>query len=304
MNLGMLRCIAVVAVTAVLAGSGANASADESRPGRANAVPKAVIVAAGDIACAPRAYVGPRRCRQEATARAAEALNADRVLALGDLQYETGSFPDFLASYGNSWGLLKPKTWPVVGNHEYKTPRARGFFRYFDRQTEAPGYYRRTINGWQVFVLNSNCDRIDCQRERNWLKNRLIAHPSRCALIAMHHPRFSSGSEHGSNAGMKPFWEIAQRYGVDLVLSGHDHDYERFRVQNSTGHADPEGMQQLVVGTGGKSLRPMGTRAAGSLRFLDDWFGVLKLTVRPLGWSWQFRDTALNLRDSGSSACR
>lgn len=299
----MVRLLAVVTAAALLAGSGTAATAEESPPARAAAVPSAVIVAAGDIACAPGSYVGPRKCRQDATARAAQALNPNRVLVLGDLQYPNGSLPDFRASYGNSWGLFKPKTWPVVGNHEYQTPGARGFYRYFDRQVAPPGYYRRTINGWQVFVLNTNCDKIDCQKQRNWLRNRLITNPSRCALIAMHHPRFSSGLEHGSDASMKPFWEIGQRYGADLVLSGHDHDYERFRVQDSTGHADPEGMQQLVVGTGGKSLYPMGRKAAGSQKFVSE-FGVLKLTLRPLGWSWQFRNTALTLRDSGSSTCR
>lgn len=302
----MVRILGPLAALALLVGLGASApvTAARSAEPRSAAVPSAVIVAAGDIACRPQAYVTPSRCRHAATAQAAVSLKPDRVLALGDLQYEIGNFDAFRSVYGETWGVLKPKTWPVVGNHEYRTPGARGYYRYFSNATTAPGYYRREINGWQVFVLNSNCDQVDCLAERNWLRNRLIANPSRCALIAMHHPRFSSGLEHGSTAAMRPFWAVAQRHGVDLALSGHDHDYERFRVQDTTGHADPEGIQQIVVGTGGKSLYPKGAPAPGSVKFLNGYFGVLKLTLRPAGWSWQFRDTGLTLRDSGSLACR
>jgi hypothetical protein len=304
----LVPATALVVLALVLGSCGTDAPAEarhSSSESAAARAPVVRVVAAGDIACPPGLAVTPTQCQQGATAALARRLGPSLVLTLGDHQYDTSSPAEFAGSYAKSWGALRPITRPTIGNHEYLTPGAKGYYTYFrNRQPGPPGYYRLKVGAWQVFVLNSNCDKIDCRAERNWLKNRLITHPSRCSLMAMHHPRFSSGKEHGSNAAMKPFWDLAQRYGADLVLAGHDHDYERFRVQDSSGHADPEGMQELVVGTGGKSLYPRGVRAPGSLVFENDTFGVLKLTLRPLGWSWQFRDTALRVIDSGSATCR
>lgn len=301
----MTRALGLIAALVLLAGCGASPTetarlANEAAPA---ATTSAVIVAVGDIACPPGKPVTRTTCRQAATARAAAAIKPARVIPLGDLQYETGNYNAYLGSYAKSWGRFRPITWPVIGNHEYRTPGARGTYRYLAGLITAPGWYRKEINGWQVYLLNSNCDQVDCAAERNWLRNQLITHPSRCALIAMHHPRFSSGFEHGSNPSMRGFWRIARSYGVDVALAGHDHDYERFALLDEDGRRDPKGIHGFVVGTGGKSLYAKGTTAPGSQRFISR-FGVLKMTLRTYGYSWQFRDTALNVRDSGTSACR
>lgn len=267
-------------------------------------VPAVTVVAVGDIACAPGARVTATTCRQAATAKLAAAQKPNRVIALGDLQYPKGSYSDFVNSYAKSWGALKSVTMPVVGNHEYETPGAAGFFRYFkDRNPGTGGYFRRVINGWQIFVLNSNCDKVSCAAQRTWLDKGLAAYPSTCSIIATHHPRFSSGKEHGSAVSMKPFWQIAYRHHVDIALSGHDHDYERFTPMDPNGIPVSGGIRQFVSGAGGKSLYAMGTKVPGSQKFLGSRFGVLKLTLRPTNYSWQFIGLGGSVLDSGTSAC-
>jgi hypothetical protein len=268
--------------------------------------PAVTVVAVGDIACPPGYRHTATRCRQGATARAAAALSPNRVIALGDEQYQKGSYYGFTHAYKRSWGKLRSITWPVPGNHEYETTGARGYYRYFKyRQPGAPGYYRRALNGWQMFFLNSNCRKISCATERAWFERQLAAHPSTCSLMAFHHPRFSSGGEHGSSRAMKPFWDIAHRHGVDIALSGHDHDYERFAPMAPDGSLDQaHGIRQFVSGLGGRSLYPKGTSVPGSEKFIDDRFGVLELTLRPKSYAWRFRDTGLVVRDSGSGTCR
>lgn len=305
----MRQFLKLVPVVALVCGSAsaavARSAADPAAAPRAAAVPTAVLVAAGDIACTPGAPVTPTTCRQAYTAKVARAQKPDRVLALGDLQYPKGSYSDFVNSYATSWGTLRSITFPVVGNHEYQTAGAAGYYRYFaGRQPGSPGYYRRSLNGWQIYVLNSNCDKISCATQRTWLTKEIAAHPSRCAIIATHHPRFSSGGEHGSAAFMKPFWDIAYRYGVDVALSGHDHDYERFAPLDPSGKRDDaQGIRQFVSGAGGKSHYARGALVPGSQKFLATPFGVLKMTLRPTSYSWAFIGTGGRTLDSGTSAC-
>jgi hypothetical protein len=268
--------------------------------------PAVTVVAVGDIACPAGRSATAKTCRQGATAKAAAALSPQRVIALGDEQYQKGSYYGFTHSYAKSWGRLRSITYPVVGNHEYYTTGARGYFRYFRyRQPGSPGWYRRSLNGWQLYFLNSNCGKVNCAAERAWLERAMTAHPSTCSLIAMHHPRFSSGGEHGSSLAMKPFWQIAYRHHADIALAGHDHDYERFSPMSPDGVVEPtRGIQEFVSGAGGKSLYPKGTIVAGSRVFLNTTFGVLKLRLTPTGYGWQFRDINLHVRDSGSASCR
>jgi hypothetical protein len=272
----------------------------------AGSTPVVRVVAVGDIACPSGDRVTRTTCRQAATAKAAIALSPARVIALGDEQYQKGSYYGFKHSYAKSWGKLVSKTWPVPGNHEYYTAGARGYFRYFtERQPGSPGWYRRSINGWQLYFLNSNCGKVDCSAERAWLESEMDAHPSACSLIAMHHPRFSSGGEHGSSSRMKPFWQTAYAHRTDIALSGHDHDYERFAPMTPDGSYDPaHGLQQFVSGTGGKSLYPKGATERGSQKFINTRFGVLELKLRPGSYSWRFLGTKLRVRDSGTATCR
>lgn len=263
------------------------------------------VVAVGDIACPAGWPTTRRQCRQAATARAAIRLQPARVLALGDLQYQKGRYRAFRRSYHKSWGKLRSITWPVPGNHEYYTTGARGYYRYFqDRQPGPPGWYRRSLNGWQLYFLNSNCRKVDCSAQRAWLEEEMAAHPSTCSLIAMHAPRFSSGGEHGSARGMKKFWTVAYAHHADIALAGHDHNYERFSPMSPTGVVEPSrGIQGFVSGAGGKSLYAKGTTVAGSQRFISR-FGVLELTLRPGSYAWRFLSPKLRVRDSGSALCR
>lgn len=260
------------------------------------------VVAVGDIACAPGATRTATTCRQADTARLTRSLRPDHVLALGDLQYETGSFVAFTRAYDRSWGPLKPRTKPLPGNHEYRTPRAAGYYRYFERR--APGYHAWNAGGWRIYNLDTNCAEVDCTRERAWLERDLAEHPRRCSLIAMHHPRFSSGSEHGNNAFVRSFWDVAYRHHVDLALAGHDHDYERFVRLTPGGRRAPDrGIQSFVSGAGGKSLYRQGTRVPGSVVFDGRHFGVLVLDLGERGWSWRYTTVGGTVRDSGSRRC-
>lgn len=260
------------------------------------------LVAVGDIACPPGAKVTSVTCQQAATARLARSLNPTRVVPLGDLQYETGSYDAFLKSYHLSWGTMKAITKPVVGNHEYRTAGAAGFYRYFG--TRGPGYYAWNAGSWRIYNLNSNCTQVNCARQTAWLEADLKANPRRCSIIAMHAPRFSSGLEHGNSLVVKPFWQVAYKYRVDVALAGHDHDYERFVRKNAAGDYRPNrGIQSFVSGTGGKSLYPMGTRKAGSAFFDGRHFGVLLLKLGTGSYSWEYRTIDGKVRDSGSRTC-
>ena len=304
-TLGLLAAGALVVSGCGTGGSTGTGQDDRPERARLAAEPSVQVVAVGDIACPPGATVTATTCRQKATAKAAVALAPRRVIALGDEQYQKGGYYGFTHSYAKSWGVLRSITWPVVGNHEYETAGARGYYRYFaKRQPGTPGYYRRALNGWQLYFLNSNCGKIDCAAEKAWLDQEMAAHPSTCSLIAMHHPRFSSGGEHGSSTRMRGFWQVAYKHHADIALSGHDHDYERFDPMSPDGVVQPNrGIQQFVSGGGGRSLYPKGTPVVGSQVFLSR-FGVLELSLRPTGYSWEFRGTSLRVRDSGSATCR
>jgi hypothetical protein len=277
-------------------------SSSESAAARA---PIVRVVAAGDIACPPGLAVTPTQCQQGATAALARRMNPNLVLTLGDHQYESSSLAEFNGSYAKSWGALRPRTRPTIGNHEYLTAGARGYYSYFrNRQPGPPGYYRVKVGAWQVFVLNSNCDKVSCGREATWLDRQMRAHPSRCSMITMHHPRYSSGSEHGNDPAVIPLWRVAYKHRADLVLSGHDHNYERFRRMDAVGHLRPyRGLLEIVSGAGGRSLRPLGTRKAGSVYFEASHFGVLRLNLGPRRYSWAFRDIEGQVLDSGSQTC-
>ena len=295
---------AVVGVLGLLAALGptpSTAASSERLGSKARAI---TVVAAGDIACPPGASSAARQCQQSATAELTRRISPDAVLALGDLQYDEGSLRDFRRSYDDAWGSLKPITYPVPGNHEYRTPGAAGYYRYFDgRQPGAPGYYTTTLGAWRVYALNSNCDQIDCGKEGHWLRSQLRAHPSRCSLLTMHHPRYSSGSEHGSDPHMRQFFATADNHGVELVLAGHDHDYERFRRMDADGNVREHGVMEVVSGLGGKSIYKLGQRVPGSAYSEDDHFGVLKLRLAPGAYRWAFKTVDGSTLDRGHRSC-
>lgn len=264
------------------------------------------VIAVGDIACPPDQPPTSTTCRQAETATAARRYGPDLVLTLGDHQYPQGTAADFRASYDSSWGSLLDLTRPAPGNHEYDTAGARGYYEYFaDRQPGPPGYYRVAANDWNIYVLNSNCGRIPCATEAAWLDREMAAHPARCSIVTMHHPRYSSGLEHGNNTAVRGLWEVAYKHGVDIALASHDQHYERFRPMDAYGRVDlARGVTSYVSGAGGAGLRPAGKRQRGSVYFQSEAPGVLALLLREDSWSWGFRDVDGRLMDGGNRTCR
>ena len=273
-------------------------------PGRSSSSP--VVVAAGDIADC-------RREGDEATARLVDDIHGT-VLTLGDNAYPDGSAADFEECYDSTWGRFKDRTKPSLGNHDYHTEKAEGYFEYFGKAAGDPdeGYYSYDLGDWHLVSLNSNCEEVGCEASSSqvrWLKADLAAADKRCALAYMHHPRFSSGAKHGSTYYVKPLWEALHDEGADVVLSAHEHNYERFAPQNPGGRADPErGIRQFVVGTGGgKSTYPifpiLGPIANSEVHD-DDTYGVLKLTLRPESYEWRFVPAeGGEFTDSGNARC-
>jgi hypothetical protein len=259
------------------------------------------VVAVGDIACATDQRVSATRCRHHDTARLARAYRPSYVFALGDLQYRAATLQEFRSSYRRSWGKLKRVTRPVPGNHEYKSRGATGYYAYFRRQ-RSPGYYAFDVGSWRIYALNSNCSHIDCQAQVRWLRQDLGANPRSCSAIMMHHPRYSSGE--GERPGMRRFWRVAHRYGVDLALAGHDHHYERFTRMDEDHRRARDGIDSFVVGTGGKDLIPLTRKRRGSVARVDSAFGVLALRLGAGGYAFGFTTTRGRIVDSGVRSCR
>ena len=283
-----------------------------------------VVAAAGDIACSPSSQYfnggagTSTKCRQRYTSDLLVNRGLAAVLPLGDEQYDTGKLSSFLKSYDPSWGRVKPITFPAVGNHEYLTSGAAGYFDYFNgvgnfggrAGDRNKGYYSFDIGTWHIVALNSNCRRIagGCapgSPEETWLRNDLATHPARCTLAFWHHPRFSSGG-FGDDGQTEPLWQALYDAGADVVLTGHEHFYERFLPLDPTGAPDPaRGLVEFTVGTGGKSIvGPRGAQHANSAVLNATTFGVLKLTLHPDGYDWEFVPASADpFRDSGSARC-
>ena len=264
------------------------------------------IMAAGDIACEPGDAVTSYRCRQHAVSDILVNAAPTAVLTLGDNQYEEASLWEYNRSYDPSWGRVKYKTRPTAGNHEYRTWKARGYFDYFGTRAGHPdrGYYSFNIGYWHLIALNSNIARDAYSPQVAWLRADLADNSKKCTLAFWHHPRFSSG-EHGSYSSVKPFWNELYRAGADVVLNGHDHNYERFAPQTPGGALDYErGIRQFVVGTGSKSQHGFETIKANSQVRKFGVFGVLELTLHAAGYHWRFvPEAGKTFSDSGWAPC-
>ncbi|WP_295657411.1 metallophosphoesterase [uncultured Nocardioides sp.] len=301
----VLAAVGVVTLTVACAGTEPETTPDGSSSvtaavGEEDAAASVRVVAVGDIACEPGEPVTPTQCQQAATARLTTSLDPDAVIALGDMQYETGSADGFHDSYSKSWGPLLPLTRPTPGNHEYNSTAAAGYFDYFG---DPPPWYAWDAGAWRVYMVNSNCGDVDCDAQEEWLDAELTSNDHDCAALVMHYPRYSSG-KHGSADFMSRFWEVAYSHHVDLALAGHDHDYERFAPMDADGQVRPgRGITSFVAGTGGKSLYERGEPVAGSEYFQNSAFGVLSLTLSPRDFSWSFLDTERSVLDEGSAAC-
>ena len=261
-----------------------------------------VLVGAGDIADC-KTLAGAK-----ATARLLDSIPGT-VFTVGDHAYPDGTARQFADCYEPTWGRHKARTRPAVGNHDYHTPGAAPYFAYFGAAAGEPGrgYYSYDVGAWHVVVLNSNCEEVGCgagSDQERWLRADLSAHRTQCSLAYWHHPHFSSG-KHGGAAEMAALWQALHEAGVELAISGHDHDYERFAPQDATGNLDVErGVRQLVAGTGGKNTRPLAEAEPNSEVRASGAFGVLKLMLSPGRYAWEFVPAAgESFRDSGTGNC-
>ncbi|HEU4641600.1 MAG TPA: metallophosphoesterase [Gemmatimonadaceae bacterium] len=257
----------------------------------------AVLVGAGDIA-------GCASSGDEATARLL-ARYSGTVFTAGDNAYEAGSAADYANCYGPSWGRQKWRTRPAPGNHEYHTAGAAAYFAYFGAAAgrAGAGWYSYDLKDWHVVVLNSNVSMSATSPQVAWLKADLAAHRKRCTLVYWHHPLFSSGP-HGSNAFVRPVWQVLYQMGVDVVVNGHDHDYERFAPQRPDGTWDPQrGIREFVVGLGGRSRYSFVTVRRNSQARYNARFGVIVLSLFPTSYHWAFLGTDALVKDSGVANC-
>jgi 3',5'-cyclic AMP phosphodiesterase CpdA len=279
----------------------------------AHAAPPATpltVFAAGDIADCRYArppYSGAAQTASLILAGDPQAL----VLTLGDHTYPNGTAAEFRDCYAPTWGQFKDRTHPAPGNHEYYSGTADGYYGYFGN-TAGPrgrGYYSFDRGGWHFISLNSHMGKAEHQRQLLWLKDDLAAHPARCTLAYWHAPLYSSGG-HPKTDHMQEAWRLLHAAGAELVLSGHDHDYERFAPQDADGQLDAaRGLRQFVVGTGGAFLTPFRWISDHS-EVRHNWrHGVLKLVLKENGYEWDFlavddvRGHQREARDSGAASC-
>ncbi|MBA2712527.1 MAG: metallophosphoesterase [Rubrobacteraceae bacterium] len=261
-----------------------------------------VMVGAGDIARCPSAGA-------EATAKLLDGIEGT-VYTTGDNAYESGTPTEFANCYDPTWGRNKGRTMPSPGNHEYNTSGASGYFGYFGASAGEPsrGYYSYDLGEWHIISLNSMCENVGgCGASSpmlSWLEQDLAANQKACTLAYFHHPLFSSG-EHGDQSKMRATWDALYGAGADVVLNGHDHDYERFAPQSPTGGLDTaRGIREFVVGTGGGSHYGIASAGPNSQVRNTDTYGVLKLTLHATSYDWQFvPEAGKTFTDSGTDAC-
>ena len=215
------------------------------------------------------------------------------VLLLGDNVYQKGTEREFRDCYGPTWGRFKARTHPAPGNHEYYTPGAAGYFAYFG-SAAGRGYYSVDLGAWHVVSLDSNLKGAAQEAQLAWLKQDLAASTARCTLAYWHHPLYSSGW-HGSFSVMQPAWALLHQAGAELVMSGHDHTYERFAPQDANGKFDKQrGIRQFVVGTGGAYATPFLWPLNNSEMRDNSRTGVLKLVLREDGYEWEFLEASFH----------
>lgn len=279
------------------------AQKSEVTTGRQSSDP--VLVGAGDIAsCDDLAGA-------EATAKLIDKIPGT-VFAAGDLAYPDGSEEQFAKCYDPTWGRFKDRTRPAPGNHEYHSGGASAYSRYFGAAAGDPkkAYYSYDLGAWHIVVVNSECAEVGgcdaASPQGQWLKQDLADHAAKCTLAYWHKPLFSSGEKHGNDPEMKPFWQILYAAHADIIINGHDHDYERFARQDPDGKADPaHGIREFVVGSGGKnSHRTFAAPKPNSELRNADTFGVLKLTLHAKSYDWEFvAEAGKTFTDSGSGVC-
>jgi acid phosphatase type 7 len=291
---------------AVSSGSpGPPGSASPPQPTPPPATPSAndpVLVGAGDIGdCTTD--------NDEATAALLDGIPGT-VMALGDLAYPNGTAAQFEDCYDPTWGRHKERTRPIPGNHDYHTKGAKAYLDYFGEaavNAEGDPWYSYDLGEWHIIALDSECEETnDCvldSKQGRWLSADLAASDAMCTMALWHVPRFSSGFHQNDN-DLDAFWRLLYAAGADVIVNGHDHDYERFAPQDPDAVEDRQrGIREFVVGTGGTTLRPFEELAANSELRAANMYGVLKFTLHPTSYEWQFIPTTGDFSDSGRANC-
>ena len=258
----------------------------------------AVLVGAGDIADCDSGGA-------DATARLLDRIDGT-VFTLGDNAYPSGTADQIRRCYAPTWGRHKGRTRPAPGNHDYGSKDAAPYFAYFGENAGPAnrGYYSYNLGAWHIISLNSETAAGPSSRQAGWLRADLAANPRTCTLAYWHTVIFSSGAVHGNNDKMKPIWDILASAGADVIVTAHEHMYERFAPQTSSGKADPNGIREFVVGTGGGSHYAIGAIQPNSEVRNNDTFGVLKLTLRATSYAWEFVPIeGGQFQDAGSVEC-
>ena len=298
-----LRALSVILVAALAAAcTGGNSAPPVAPTPSPNPNPQPIptpsppitFVGAGDIADCSTTASG---ANADATARLIDRISDAVVFTAGDTAYFNGTAAEYGNCYGPRWGRFKGRTYPTPGNHEYQVSPAPYFDYFGDRAgPRGGGYYSYTLGNWHVIALNSNIPATDGSEQLNWLRQDLEANKrvgdqtgAKCQLAYWHHPLFTSGPSAGSNALMLPAWRMLYAFGVDVIVNGHDHLYERFDAMDPTGRRDlPAGIRQYTVGTGGAlDLYDFGAILPTSIARLKA-YGIVRFTLRDAGWDSAF----------------
>jgi hypothetical protein len=304
--------IVAVALASARCGGGASSTTSSTTP---TPLPPTPVPMPPPIASGPQIFVGAGDIAQcdptlepaLATGRILDGIGGT-IFTLGDNAYYQASDDDFRNCYQPAWGRHLGRTFPIPGNHEYETfPDAAPYFRYFGTQATPQGlsYYSYEVGDWHVIALNSNYRQgvgVTANSPQGaWLQADLAAHRNKCTVAYWHHPLFSSGPN-GNNVDMRAFWQILYNAGVDVILNGHDHLYERFAPQTPDGiRDDAKGIRQFTVGTGGAALYDLVTHAANSQVEIKA-FGVIKFTLSSDSYQWEFIPVS-GAADSGAASC-
>ncbi len=254
------------------------------------------LTGAGDIA----------DCVRDGAGRTASLLDHldGTIFTVGDNVYMSGTPDEFRRCYEPTWGRHKARTRPSPGNHDYVTPNAAGYFEYFGSAAGPPnGYYSYDLGAWHIISLNTNVPVDGGSAQMGWLRADLAANATKCTLAYFHHPLFSSG-DNGGSSRQRDLWRVLHNAGVEVIVSAHDHTYERFARQDADGRPDAQrGIRQFIVGTGGTKLYGF-PRVERNSEVRGAAWGVIRFALRADDYSWEFLPVGgQSFSDAGSDTC-